>query len=207
MRFHPHSHPQNAECRRREVREQKLKAELDFQCFLNLLWENISRFFHFSHDPWSSRGHFYINVSPFECGNVDGTFEDVNFKCFTSPSSINNTWIGLPYGKWQVFPLYIEVNRMQKNLLLLVTCYLLLLFCTLKISRVRVKLGFYSSVLPFLKVAMLLFQGRLENYLLTFGKMRFFIINHISLVLFFSSKKVRKQKFTRLEWNLTDSDN
>lgn len=81
-------------------------------------------------------------------------------------------------------------------------CYLLLLFCTLKImeiGKVGVKLGFYSSVLHFLKVAMLLFQGRLEKYLLTFGKMRLFVINHVSTVLFFFSQKVRKQKFTTLE--------
>lgn len=55
----------------------------------------------------------------------------------------------------------------------------------MEISKAGVKLGFYSSVLPFLKVAMLLFQGRLEKYLLTFEKMRFFVINHISTVLFF----------------------
>lgn len=34
---------------------------------------------------------FYINVSPLECGNVDGTLEDAKLKCFTSPSSDNNT--------------------------------------------------------------------------------------------------------------------
>lgn len=55
----------------------------------------------------------------------------------------------------------------------------------MEISKVGVKLGFYASVLCFLKVAMLLFQGRLEKYLLTFGKMRLFVINHISTVLFF----------------------
>lgn len=40
----------------------------------------------------------------------------------------------------------------------------------MEIRKVGVKLGFYSPVLPFLKVAVLLFQGRLEKYLLTFGK-------------------------------------
>lgn len=52
-------------------------------------------------------------------------------------------------------------------------CYLLLLFYTSKImeiSKFGVKLGFYSSVLSFLKVTVLLFQGRLEKYVLTFGK-------------------------------------
>lgn len=43
----------------------------------------------------------------------------------------------------------------------------------MEISKVGVKLGFYSSVLSFLKVAVLLFQDRLEKYLLTFGKNEF----------------------------------
>lgn len=40
-------------------------------------------------------------------------------------------------------------------------------------SEVGVKLGFYSSVFSLLKVAVLLFQDRLEKYLLTFGKNEF----------------------------------
>lgn len=40
----------------------------------------------------------------------------------------------------------------------------------MEISKFGVKLGFYSSVLSFLKVTVLLFQGRLEKYVLTFGK-------------------------------------
>lgn len=37
-------------------------------------------------------------------------------------------------------------------------------------SEVGVKLSFYSSVLPAFKVAVVLFQGKLEKYLLTFTK-------------------------------------
>lgn len=53
----------------------------------------------------------------------------------------------------------------------------------MEISKVGVKLGFYSSVLYFLKVTVLVFQDRLEKYLVTFEKMSFFVINHISTVL------------------------
>ena len=110
-------------CRRRGVSRQILKAELEFRCFSEFALKAASLIsFFFSHDSLSSRGHFYINFSPFECRYVDKTSEDVNFKCSTYPNRINNTWIGLPYGKWVFFsPSYIEVNRMQKNLLFLIT--------------------------------------------------------------------------------------
>ena len=164
--------PQHVGCRRRGVSHQKLKAELEFHCFFfefALKAASLISFF-FSYDPWSSRGHFYINFSPSECRYVDKTFEDVNFKCSTYPNSINNTWIGLPYGKMTVFFLLLTLKSIGCRK---IYCSLLLLFCTLKImeiSKVGVNLGFYSLVLSFLKVTVLLFQDRLEKYLLTFGK-------------------------------------
>ena len=160
-------------CRRRGVSRQILKAELEFRCFSEFALKAASLIsFFFSHDSWSSRGHFYINFSPFECRYVDKTSEDVNFKCSTYPNRINNTWIGLPYGKWVFFLLLTLKSTGCRK----IYCSLLLLFCTLKImeiSKVGVKLGFYSAVLSFLKVTVLPFQDRLEKYLLTFGKNEF----------------------------------
>lgn len=69
-------------------------------------------------------------------------------------------------------------------------------------NKVGVTLGSYSLVLPFLKVAVLLFQGRVEKYLLTFGKdeiLCYKSYQHSAAAFFFPSQKVRKQKFTRLE--------
>lgn len=116
---------------------------------------------------WNSWGHFYINFIPFEGKTVDGTYEDINFRRLTSPNSKSRhvNWITTP--EMTLFsPSFIEVNRIQKNLLSQ-------LFCTLKLIEMNeggVKLGFCSPALPFLRVAVLLLQGRLEKYLLTSGK-------------------------------------
>lgn len=118
-------------------------------------------------DPWNSGGHFYINFIPFEGRTVDGTYEDINFRCLTSPNSKTQhvNWITIP--EMTLFsPSYIEVNRMQKNLLSQLVCTLKLI----EMNEGEVKLAFCSPALPFLRVAVLLLQGRLEEYLLTSGK-------------------------------------
>lgn len=105
------------------------------------------------------------------------------------------------------FPLVLQPTGCIK-----IYCYLLLLFCPLKImevSVVGVKLGSYSRSIPFSRLLCYSFRVDSTSICWHLENMRFFVINHIStvlfLLLFFSSQKVRKQKFTRLEWDLTDS--
>lgn len=151
--------------------------------------------------PWNSWGHFHIKSTLFEYRNTSGTFEDGNFKCFTSPNSINNMWIGLLYRRWQFSPFLHQRQQDAESLLLLSV-----LLCTLKLIEINVGGSSRASVLhSFLlfKVAAFLFQGWLEKYLLTFRKkVWFFVLNNISLVfLFLLSLKVRKQKISRLKWD------
>ena len=97
--------------------------------------------------PWNSRGPFHIKFPPFECKNTSRTIEDGNFKCFTSPNSINNMWIGLLYRRWQFSPFLHRRPQDAENLLLLFSTAL-----HIKANRDKcrwVKLGFCSSVLPF----------------------------------------------------------